>query len=251
VANNFVDNELNNSILPSMQYLNCLQRSTPCFLGSPKTASFAVNCGGPLTSGSDNLRYQSDEVNLGDASYYITGEPTWGVSTVGRFMDASNGGYTIRSSRQFQNTLDSEMFQNTRTSASSLRYYGIGLENGNYTVTLQFAEFGFEDTQSWKSLGRRVFDIYLQGERKEQNFDIRKAAGDKSYTVVKRSYKVPVTKNFVEIHLFWAGKGTCCIPTQDNYGPSISALSLIPAGTPLNNNSWFHFENNVFSVINY
>ncbi|KAF2935854.1 hypothetical protein DAI22_04g261500 [Oryza sativa Japonica Group] len=229
VANNFVDNELNNSILPSMQYLNCLQRSTPCFLGSPKTASFAVNCGGPLTSGSDNLRYQSDEVNLGDASYYITGEPTWGVSTVGRFMDASNGGYTIRSSRQFQNTLDSEMFQNTRTSASSLRYYGIGLENGNYTVTLQFAEFGFEDTQSWKSLGRRVFDIYLQGERKEQNFDIRKAAGDKSYTVVKRSYKVPVTKNFVEIHLFWAGKGTCCIPTQDNYGPSISALSLIPA----------------------
>ncbi|EEE61687.1 hypothetical protein OsJ_16160 [Oryza sativa Japonica Group] len=216
-------------ILPSMQYLNCLQRSTPCFLGSPKTASFAVNCGGPLTSGSDNLRYQSDEVNLGDASYYITGEPTWGVSTVGRFMDASNGGYTIRSSRQFQNTLDSEMFQNTRTSASSLRYYGIGLENGNYTVTLQFAEFGFEDTQSWKSLGRRVFDIYLQGERKEQNFDIRKAAGDKSYTVVKRSYKVPVTKNFVEIHLFWAGKGTCCIPTQDNYGPSISALSLIPA----------------------
>uniref|UniRef100_A0A0D3G0C9 non-specific serine/threonine protein kinase n=1 Tax=Oryza barthii TaxID=65489 RepID=A0A0D3G0C9_9ORYZ len=229
VANNFVDNELNNSILPSMQYLNCLQRSTPCFLGSPKTASFAVNCGGPLTSGSDNLRYQSDEVNLGDASYYITGEPTWGVSTVGRFMDASNGGYTIRSSRQFQNTLDTEMFQNTRTSASSLRYYGIGLENGNYTVTLQFAEFGFEDTQSWKSLGRRVFDIYLQGERKEQNFDIRKAAGDKSYTVVKRSYKVPVTKNFVEIHLFWAGKGTCCIPTQDNYGPSISALSLIPA----------------------
>uniref|UniRef100_A0A0D9ZQP6 non-specific serine/threonine protein kinase n=1 Tax=Oryza glumipatula TaxID=40148 RepID=A0A0D9ZQP6_9ORYZ len=193
------------------------------------TASFAVNCGGPLTSGSDNLRYQSDEVNLGDASYYITGAPTWGVSTVGRFMDASNGGYTIRSSRQFQNTLDSEMFQNTRTSASSLRYYGIGLENGNYTVTLQFAEFGFEDTQSWKSLGRRVFDIYLQGERKEQNFDIRKAAGDKSYTVVKRSYKVPVTKNFVEIHLFWAGKGTCCIPTQDNYGPSISALSLIPA----------------------
>nr|CAJ86313.1 H0525G02.10 [Oryza sativa] len=225
VANNFVIDSSNNSVLPSG--LACLQRNTPC---SPKSSSFAVDCGSNrLISGSDNFRYQTDDASLGAASYSVTGEPTWGVSNVGKFMDAPNGSYIIYSSRQFQNTLDSELFQTSRMSPSSLRYYGIGLENGNYTVTLQFAEFGIEDTQSYKSLGRRVFDIYLQGERQEKNFDIRKAAGDKSYTVVKKSYKVPVTKNFLEIHLFWAGKGTCCIPGQGYYGPTISALSVTPA----------------------
>jgi serine/threonine protein kinase len=41
-----------------------------------------------------------------------------------------------------------------------------------------------------------------------------------------------VSKNFIEIHLFWAGKGTCCVPTQGHYGPTISALSITPNFTP-------------------
>ena len=65
----------------------------------------------------------------------------------------------------------------------------------------------------------------VQGELKEQDFDIRKEAGGKSYTVVKKQYIVPVTRNFLEVQLFWAGKGTCCIPSQGHYGPAISALS--------------------------
>jgi hypothetical protein len=41
---------------------------------------------------------------------------------------------------------------------------------------------------------------------------------------------VTVSKNFLEIHLFWAGKGTVDIPTKDNYyGPMISALSVTPS----------------------
>ncbi|KAJ1272792.1 hypothetical protein BS78_06G228600 [Paspalum vaginatum] len=231
VANNFLINSSNNSVLPSG--LECLQQNTPCFLGSPQSATFAVNCGSSRSiSGSDGTKYQTDDANLGAASYYVPGDATWGVSNVGRFLDASNGSYIIYSSRQFQNTLDSELFQTARMSPSSLRYYGIGLENGNYTVTLQFAEFDFEDSQTWKSVGRRVFDIYVQGKRKEQNFDIRKAAGGKSYTAVWKKYTVPVTKNFLEIHLFWAGKGTCCIPSQGYYGPAISALSATPNFTP-------------------
>ncbi|VAH35572.1 unnamed protein product [Triticum turgidum subsp. durum] len=227
VANNFGADISSNSGLPTG--LDCLQRNTPCFFGSPKSSSFAVDCGSdrPI-SGSDNSLYQPDAATLGAASYYVTGEPTWGASNVGRFMDASNGSSIIYSSHQFLNTLDTELFRNARMSPSSLRYYGIGLENGNYTVTLQFAEFAFPDAQSWKSRGRRVFDIYAQGERKEQNFDIRKVAGGKSYTAVRKQYTVPVTKNFLEIHLFWAGKGTCCIPDQGYYGPAISALSATP-----------------------
>lgn len=117
-----------------------------------------MDCGGGrYISGLD-----PDNANLGAASYYVTKAQTWGVSNVGRFMDSSNSYYTIYSSRPFQNTQDSELFQTARISPSSLRYYGLGLENGNYTVTLQFADFDFEDSLSWKSLGRRVFDIYLQ-----------------------------------------------------------------------------------------
>ena len=106
--------------------------------------------------------YQPDAANIGPASYYVTGARTWGVSNVGKFMDALNSSYIIHSSRKFQSTSDSELFQTARMSPSSLRYYGIGLENGNYAVTLQFAEFDFEDMQTWKSLGKRVFDIYVQ-----------------------------------------------------------------------------------------
>ncbi|CAO2168373.1 unnamed protein product, partial [Urochloa humidicola] len=67
---------------------------------------------------------------------------------------------------------------------------------------------------------------------KEKNFDIRKTAGGKSYTAVYKKYNATVSKNFLEIHLFWAGKGTCCIPTQGYYGPMISALSVTPNFTP-------------------
>nr|CAB3488267.1 unnamed protein product [Digitaria exilis] len=150
------------------------------FLGNNSlsgAASFAVDCGGSRTiSGADNSMYQADNASLGAASYYVA----------------------------------------ARMSPSSLRYYGIGLENGNYTVTLQFAEVDFPDMESWRSRGRRVFDIYVQGERKEQNFDIRKTAGGKSFTVVKKQYVVPVTKNFLEIHLFWAGKELYAIVGRPN-----------------------------------
>uniref|UniRef100_A0A0E0L086 non-specific serine/threonine protein kinase n=1 Tax=Oryza punctata TaxID=4537 RepID=A0A0E0L086_ORYPU len=117
-------------------------------------------------------------------------------------------------------------------SPSSLRYYGLGLENGNYTVLLQFAEVAYPDSQTWQSLGRRVFDIYIQGSLKEKDFDIRKMAGGKSFIVVNRSYTATVSNSFLEIHLFWAGKGTCCIPADGYYGPMISALSVIPNFTP-------------------
>ncbi|TKW08444.1 hypothetical protein SEVIR_6G028100v4 [Setaria viridis] len=231
VANNFVLGSSNNSILPSG--LNCLQQDIPCFRGSPEYSSFAVDCGSSRSmTGSNNTFYEIDPTNTGAASYYVTGQTRWGVSNVGKFNEAPNGSYIIYSPRQFQTAQDSELFQTARMSPSSLRYYGIGLENGNYTVELQFAEFAYPESPTWQSIGRRVFDIYVQGHLKEKNFDIRKTAGGKSYVAVYKKYNATVSKNFLEIHLFWAGKGTCCIPTQGYYGPMISALSVTPNFTP-------------------
>lgn len=44
-----------------------------------------------------------------------------------------------------------------------------------------------------------------------------------SFVIVKKDYVVRVEKSFLDIHLFWAGKGACCILTQAYYGPVISA----------------------------
>ncbi|KAF0899471.1 hypothetical protein E2562_019968 [Oryza meyeriana var. granulata] len=191
--------------------------------------SFAVDCGSNRSiRGSYNTMYEFDSTNLGDSSYYVTSQTRWGVSNVGKLYQAPNDSKIIYSNEKIQNAVDSELFLTARMSPSSLRYYGLGLENGNYTVLLQFAELGYPDSQTWQSLGRRVFDIYIQGDLKEKDFNIRKMAGGKSFTAVYKSYMATVSNNFLEIHLFWAGKGTCCIPIQGYYGPLISALSVTP-----------------------
>ena len=61
-----------------------------------------------------------------------------------------------------------------------------------------------------------------------KDFYIRKEAGEASFRAVKKKFKAQVLENYIEIHLFWAGKGTCCVPAQGTYGPSISAISATP-----------------------
>lgn len=125
--------------------------------------SFAVDCGSNTsTRGSDNTIYEADPANLGAATYYVTGQTRWGVSSVGHYFRATDAKNIIYSSQNFNNVVDSKLFETGRVSPSSLRYYGLGLENGNYTVLLRFAEIAFPDSQTWLSLGRRVFDIYIQ-----------------------------------------------------------------------------------------
>nr|KJB84216.1 hypothetical protein B456_N011100 [Gossypium raimondii] len=45
-------------------------------------------------------------------------------------------------------------------------------------------------------------------------------------------FLISVTGNHLEIHLFWAGKGTTGIPTTGTYGPAISAISVVPNFKP-------------------
>ncbi|KMT05683.1 hypothetical protein BVRB_7g166910 [Beta vulgaris subsp. vulgaris] len=225
VANNFSVSSSNSRSLPSG--LNCLQNGFPCNTGLGRYSDFAVKCGGPQIRASNQVVYQSDSEALGPANYFVTGNDQWAVSNVGLPAASNNVSYRFSSSRQFVD-LDSELFQTTRLSAGSLRYYGLGLQNGNYSVLLRFAEIQIENGRTWRSLGRRVFDILIQGNRVERDFDIRREAGNQSYRPVQRNYTIEVTANYLEIHLFWAGKGTCCIPVQGAYGPSISALSVTP-----------------------
>ncbi|KAK4836905.1 hypothetical protein QYF36_001229 [Acer negundo] len=194
--------------------------------------NFSIKAGGPQITSSNGIVFERDNETLGPASYFVTDTRRWGMSNVGSFAGNNNPQYTSFSSSQFTNTLDSELFQTARISASSLRYYGLGLENGDYNVTLQFAETVNLYTTGWRSVGRRVFDIYIQGNRVQKDFDIKKEAGGVPRRAIQRLFTARVSENYLEIHLFWAGKGTCCIPAQGTYGPSISAISAIPNFIP-------------------
>ncbi|CAI0450451.1 unnamed protein product [Linum tenue] len=231
VFNNFTIDPSNTNGLPTG--INCLQQGFPCNRNSPIYSQFSVKCGGPaITTASPRLTFERDNETLGPATYFVTPTNRWGVSNVGLFAGNNNPQYTSFSSSQFTNTLDSELFQTARLSASSLRYYGMGLENGNYSVTLQFAETAIENGNTWRSLGRRMFDVYIQGTRVLRDFDIRSEAGGVSTRAVQRQFTVRVSENYMDIHLYWAGKGTCCIPAQGVYGPSISAISALPDFVP-------------------
>lgn len=69
----------------------------------------------------------------------------------------------------------------------------------------------------------------IQGNLEVKDFDIRREAAGVSLRAVERQFNVTVLENYFEVHLFWAGKGTCCVPQQATYGPSISAISATPS----------------------
>ncbi|KAK1435165.1 hypothetical protein QVD17_00925 [Tagetes erecta] len=226
VANNFRFDSTNISIFPG---LNCLQRGFPCNRNTttPYT-SFAIKCGGSEIRSIGNTLFETENATtLGPASYNLFRDK-WAVSNGGIVIDRTDPSFIASTSLQVENTRYPELFRTSRKSPGSLRYYGLGLENGPYTISLFFAETVFNRTpNTWQGHGRRVFDIYIQGNRRQKDFDISKEAGGVGRALVK-DFDVSVTQSYLEIHLFWAGKGTCCIPEQGDYGPLISAIRVSP-----------------------
>ncbi|XVE51734.1 hypothetical protein DITRI_Ditri02bG0064500 [Diplodiscus trichospermus] len=229
VANNLTLNSSNSRLLPGLE---CLQRSFPCNRNPPLYANFSIKCGGPQMN-SAGITFEAENRTLGAAAFNVTSSRNWAVSNVGLFADRRNQQYVQNTLTQVRSTNTPELYQTSRLSPGSLRYYGLGLENGNYTVKFFFAETGFPDrsTQSWRSLARRVFNVYIQGTLLLRDFDISKEAGGVERAIT-RNFTANVKENHLEIHLFWAGKGTCCTPEQGYYGPSISAISVVPNFIP-------------------
>ncbi|KAB2637095.1 LRR receptor-like serine/threonine-protein kinase [Pyrus ussuriensis x Pyrus communis] len=231
VVNNFTFDS-SNITLPG---LNCLQRNFPCNRNAPRYANFSIKCGGKQMTGSDGILYETEDSALGPATFNVTSTEKWAVSNAGLFSTyRKNASFLVNTLAQVTGTdVTPELFQTSRVSPGSLRYYGLGLENGPYTVTLHFAETVYESrtSKTWKSLGQRVFDIYIQGTRRMKDFDISNEAGGVNRAVV-RKFNVSVSENYLEIHLFWAGKGTCCIPDRSDYGPLIAAVHAASDFTP-------------------
>ncbi|CAN4082164.1 unnamed protein product [Withania somnifera] len=199
---------------------NCLSIN-PC---SKNWYSVHINCGGEsVTIG--NTTYEADENSAGAAKFFYWKE-SWGASNTGDFWDRpiALNEYKATNVSSIKGN-NSELYTTARLSALSLTYYGRCLANGNYTVTLHFAEIVIRDNRSFQSLGKRIFDVYIQGERKLKDFDIRTAAGgvDKAWT---RKFNAVVEDGILEVCFQYAGKGTTAVPRRGSYGPLISAISF-------------------------
>ncbi|KAA8525475.1 hypothetical protein F0562_007330 [Nyssa sinensis] len=205
--------------------LHCLVGNTKC-TNKLLATSFSIKCGGKDQVSASGIRFYDDSETLGAASFYTSSNYQWAVSNTGNFISNPNGPqYIAETGSQITETLESELYKTARISPSSLRYYGLGLKNGKYNVELHFAEIQMDDSQSWRGLGRRLFDVYIQGERVLQDFNIQSESGGSKRALVK-TFDANVTNTIMDIHFFWAGRGTCCIPFQSTYGPLVSAVHV-------------------------
>ncbi|XP_024987335.1 probable LRR receptor-like serine/threonine-protein kinase At1g07650 [Cynara cardunculus var. scolymus] len=193
----------------------------PC---SNKHQSVHINCGGPgATVG--NKFYEADQ-EPGGAAKFVPLIKLWGTSSTGSLYNVKGTSDEYIASNVSVVTNGSELYTTARLSPLSLTYYGRCLANGNYTVTLHFAEIFFTANESYQSLGVRAFDIYVQGENKFKNFDIKSEAGGVNKAVNKTINNVAVTNNTLEIRFQYAGKGTTAVPHRGVYGPMVSAISM-------------------------
>ncbi|WZY76536.1 hypothetical protein YC2023_022920 [Brassica napus] len=203
VANSFTLEGLDNRVLSG---LNCLQKNFRCSGGKGIYYNFSINCGGPDITSVSGALYDKDDADLGPSSFFVNAARRWAVSSIGLFAGSSNNRYIETLLSQFTNTSDSELFQTARLSPSSIRYYGLELENGVYNVTLQFAEIQMTSSNSWTGLGRRRFDIYVQGRLVEKDFDVRRTAGGFTDRAVRIEYKANVTENYLRSSSFLGWK---------------------------------------------
>ncbi|KAI9376959.1 hypothetical protein POPTR_019G009601v4 [Populus trichocarpa] len=192
--------------------------------GTIQRYSVHINCGGPeATIG--NTIYEADN-EPGGAAKYASKREDWQTSTTGHIWDvpASLDSY-IAQNKSMLRMDNSVLYTNARLTPLSLTYHVPCLVNGNYTIKLHFAEIVMRDNRSYYSLGRRIFDVYIQDIVVLKDFDIVKEAGgvDKVYI---HNYTAPVTNGALEIHLHWAGKGTTTSPKKGIYGPLISAIDV-------------------------
>ncbi|KAI7756962.1 hypothetical protein M8C21_033430 [Ambrosia artemisiifolia] len=166
--------------------------------------------------------YEEDLTDEQSYFYYIP--ERWAYSTNGVFMGRDRAPFRSPET----NATGGEIYRTARFSPNSLRYYGLCLRQGSYTVRLHFAEISYTDDMTFSSLGRRYFDISIQGVLQRENFNIVEEANGVRRGIYIEFDNVTVSGTTLEIHLYWRGKGTTAIPDRGVYGPLLSAIAITP-----------------------
>ncbi|KAK6934117.1 Serine-threonine/tyrosine-protein kinase, catalytic domain [Dillenia turbinata] len=240
-----IDLSYNNFTVGNSGGVNCQQQSVNLFSTSSNNSGLAscfetytcpktfyhlrINCGGEEVN-VDGKKYEADTYLAEAATFNIQNTAYhWALSNTGHFMDNSSiSDKYIATNTSVLLMENSELYKNARISPISLTYYGFCLKNGNYKVNLHFAEIIFTSDHNYSSLGRRIFDVYIQGKRVLKDFNIENEAGGVGKAIIKSFTSIPVSSKTLEIRFYWAGKGTTAIPDRGVYGPLISAISVDP-----------------------
>ncbi|XWS27387.1 hypothetical protein CRYUN_Cryun26dG0110800 [Craigia yunnanensis] len=199
----------------------CLRKDLPC-PRSPNHHSLFINCGGEHTN-VDGNDYEEDLSTIGPSNF-LSSANKWAYSSTGVYLGNSGAQYTARTSSA---VTGAEFYKTARLAPQSLKYYGLCLRQGNYKVQLHFAEIMYSANETFESLGRRLFDVSIQGQVFLEDFNIMKEA-DGVGRGITREFNVDVNGSTLEIHLYWRGKGTTAIPDRGVYGPLISAITVTP-----------------------
>ncbi|XP_042025425.1 probable leucine-rich repeat receptor-like serine/threonine-protein kinase At3g14840 isoform X3 [Salvia splendens] len=210
-------NFLNGTVPQSMEAKGNIDLSYNNFTSLRPGPSCARNS--PNLFANSNGNTNSDSPNF----YQAQGE-NWGFSSTGKFWNPETYGESLFASNNTSGP-ESNLYSTARLSPLSLTYYGFCLRNGNYNVNLHFAEIMFTSDTTY---GRRVFDIYIQGELVEKDFNIVNVAGAVNKPKIM-PYPAFVGDHNLEIRFYWAGKGTTSLPDRSVYGPLISAISVVHA----------------------
>jgi hypothetical protein len=140
-----------------------------------------------ITAGVTAAAFTPLRVNSGGSTYTDPAGQVWAADT------GYTGGITYTTSSAIANTTTAPLYQSLRWNYGSLQYR-FTVPNGAYSVRLKFAE------PTWGTVGQRIFNITVNGQTVEANFDIVAAAGG-SNRAVDRTYTVSVTGGQVAIDL--------------------------------------------------
>ncbi|KAL6201309.1 hypothetical protein ACLB2K_025023 [Fragaria x ananassa] len=188
--------------------------------------SLHINCGGGVTTTTGGVNYE-DDTDLEGKAKFVPVRSNWGTSSTGVFWDTNvTAGDYIAKNVSTLGMENSQLYTNARLTPLSLTYYANCLAEGNYTVRLHFAEIIIRGNKSYQSVGRRIFDVYIQEKLELKDFNIVKEAQGVDKVVIMNVSAVQVTNKTLEIRFHWSGKGTTASPRRGIYGPLISAISI-------------------------
>ncbi|XP_028104460.1 probable LRR receptor-like serine/threonine-protein kinase At1g53420 [Camellia sinensis] len=129
------------------------------------------------------------------------------------------------------NMSDAILYNTARIAPISLKYYGFCLKNGHYIVKLHFAEIawnqqrGLNQTKLSSTL-KRIFNVKIQDKQVLTNFNIVEQAKGVDQSITQE-FEVHVNNSQLEIHLYWAGKGSTVIAGIVASALLIVALALL------------------------
>ncbi|KAK6264551.1 hypothetical protein SCA6_019985, partial [Theobroma cacao] len=203
-----------------------------CDEDQPENDRLYINCGGDkVTAGRDT--FERDVQPEGASTFHISDDKKWGYSSMGIYDPTQSRAMSYTHSIDkcpFQN-IEGSLYQTARVAPISLKYFGFCMKNGLYIVKLDFAEITIKEEAEHKSRGNRLFDVLIQGTKVLTDFNIKDVAGGLNKNI-SQTFQAEVKENSLEIHLYWAGKGSKRGPFE-LYGPLVSAISVEPVLKPV------------------